>query len=666
MCGIAGILQFGAGTRNDDLAENARRMALALAHRGPDDSGVWTDAGAGVALSHRRLSIVDLSALGHQPMVSASGRYVVTYNGEIYNFRGLRDELERLGCRFRGHSDTEVLLEAVERWGVQGALERFNGMFAFALWDASERALFLARDRFGEKPLYYGLFGDVLLFASELKAFRAHRSFRGRVDRGSLAQFLRYGYVPAPRTIFEEAHKLPAASFLRITARDGCNRSPTRYWSLVDVAREAQRRPFRGTDEDALHELDALLRESIKLRMISDVPLGAFLSGGIDSSTVVSLMQAQSDRPVQTFSIGFREEAYNEARWARAIAQHLGTQHTELYVTPTEACEVIPRLPSMYDEPFADSSQIPTFLVSQLARRSVTVSLSGDGGDELFGGYVRYFWAHTLWRPLSFFPPRGRAWLASVLRRARPVDVDRVLGALEPFLPQRLRQRTPGEKLQKVAGLLGAQTQDDVYFSLVSTWREPESVVHVPEPTHEVLQGPRLPLSDFTDRMMCADTLTYLPDDILVKLDRAAMAVSLEGRVPLLDPAIAAFAWSLPRRLKIRQGKGKWILREVLAKYVPRALFERPKAGFGVPVGAWIRGPLRDWAEAHLSESRLRREGYLDPGPIREKWDAHVDARTDAMFHLWNVLMFESWLEEWQRPPRESTERPSLGQSHAT
>ncbi|HXX69674.1 MAG TPA: asparagine synthase (glutamine-hydrolyzing) [Polyangiaceae bacterium] len=662
MCGIAGAFHFGPGVGGDDLADGARRMAVALAHRGPDDSGVWTDAAAGVALSHRRLSIVDLSALGHQPMVSSSRRYVVAFNGEIYNYRVLRDELSKGGGVFRGHSDTEVLLEAVEQWGIRVALERFNGMFALALWDASERALYLARDRFGEKPLYYGLFGGVLLFASELKAFRVHRSFEGRVDRGSLAQFLRYGYVPAPRTIFEGARKVPAASFVRIASRDTVDREPTPYWSLVDVACEARRRPFRGSDEDAIHDLDMRLRESIKLRMISDVPLGAFLSGGIDSSTVVSLMQAQSERAVQTFSIGFREEAYNEARWAKAIAEHLGTQHTELYVTPSEARDVIPRLPSMYDEPFADSSQIPTFLVSQLARRSVTVALSGDGGDELFGGYVRYFWAQALWRPLSVLPLPARAWVASALRHLRPADVDRIIGALEPVLPQRLRQRTPGEKLQKVVGLLSAKKEDDVYFHLVSIWREPEKLVHASEPKHALLQGEPLPLPDFTDRMMCADAVTYLPDDILVKLDRAAMAVSLEGRVPLLDPAVAAFAWSLPRRLKIRQGKGKWILREVLAKYVPRALFERPKAGFGVPVGAWIRGPLREWAEEQLSESRLRREGYLDSAPVREKWAAHLEGRTDAMFHLWAILMFESWLDAWQQPTRQAEPGPSPAQ----
>ncbi|HEY4013130.1 MAG TPA: asparagine synthase (glutamine-hydrolyzing) [Polyangiaceae bacterium] len=646
MCGIAGIWSFRGGT-HAELSATAQRMATALAHRGPDDAGVWVDPSAGIALGHRRLSIVDLSPLGHQPMTSASGRFVLTYNGEIYNFESLRSELAGRGHTFRGHSDTEVLLAAVEEWGASAALQRFNGMFAIALWDARDRALTLARDRFGEKPLYYGLSGDSLLFASELKAFRGHSSFRPRIDRSSLAQYLRYAYVPTPRTIFEGVRKLRPGASIRITDKDGVAQTPQSFWSLVAVAQRAEDHRFGGSDEEAIAELDETLRRSIRLRMIADVPLGAFLSGGIDSSTVVALMQAQSLRPVKTFTIGFHEAAYNEAGWAKAVAAHLGTDHTELYVTPDETRAVIPRLPAMYDEPFADASQIPTFLVSQLARRDVTVALSGDGGDELFGGYTRYAWAPTLWRPLSRVPAWARDWAAGVLRLPSPGIVDRALQRIDGFLPERLRQRTPAEKLQKAIDLLGAKSQDDVYFHLVSTWRDPSAIARVQEAPHEVLQNGALPLRSFTERMMCADGMTYLPDDILVKLDRAAMSVHLESRAPMLDHDLADFAWRLPTDMKIRAGAGKWILREVLARYVPRALFERPKAGFGVPVGPWLRGPLRGWAEACLAQDRLRREGYLEPTAIRETWAAHLAGRTDASFRLWIILMFQAWLEEW-------------------
>jgi asparagine synthase (glutamine-hydrolysing) len=649
MCGIAGVFGLGGHLSGEQLGPVVERMARALKHRGPDDYGVWADPSAGVALGHSRLSILDLSPSGHQPMHSNSGRYAIVFNGEIYNYLDLRSELVRRGHAFRGQSDTEVLLATIEEWGLVDALPRLNGMFAMALWDAAERALVLARDRFGEKPLYYGLFDKTLLFGSELKALRAHPSFEWHIDRSALAQFLRYSYVPAPRTIFDGVRKLPPASWMRISSQSSSMGSPRSFWSLQGIACAAQDHRFTGTEEDAVRELDSVLRRSVKLRMVADVPLGAFLSGGIDSSTVVALMQAQSERPIQTFSIGFREASYNEANWAKAVASHLGTNHTELYVTPAEARAVIPSLPSMYDEPFADSSQIPTFLVSALARRHVTVALSGDGGDELFGGYVRYSWAESLWRPLSLLPAQGRALLASALSALPPSAIDRYMALVDHWLPQRLRQRSPADKLQKIINLLEAETRDDVYFHLVSTWQHPETVVHTKEATHEILQGDRLPLDDFTERMMCADALTYLPDDILVKLDRAAMAVSLETRVPMLDPTVAELAWSFPRGLKFRHGKGKWILREVLAQYVPPALFERPKMGFGMPVGSWLRGPLRDWAESYLDRGRLQREGYLDPHPVREKWTAHLERRTDAAFPLWAVLIFQSWLDDWRR-----------------
>ncbi len=627
-------------------------MADSLTHRGPDDAGVWVSAECGIALGHRRLSIVDLSPAGHQPMRSATGRFVVAYNGEIYNHRELRDELAGQGHSFRGLSDTEVLLAAVEQWGFAKALERFDGMFAIALWDGIERELFLARDRFGEKPLYYGMVADTFLFGSELKALQAHPLFRADIDRGSLAQFLRFSYVPTPRSIFTNIKKLPQGTWTSVAWEARQSRPPTGYWSMQAVSLRGESRRFAGTEQEAADELDVLLRRSVRSRMVADVPLGAFLSGGIDSSIIVALMQAQSEQPIRTFTIGFQEARYNEAESAKAVASHLRTNHTELYVTPKEAQSVIPRLPSLYDEPFADSSQIPTFLVSQLARRHVTVALSGDGGDELFGGYNRYFWAESLWGPLSRLPTQARTLLATAIHAVRPSTFDRYFEALGPWLPVRLRQRIPGDKLQKLAEILVAKDAADLYFRLVSTWKNPGAVVGFDEPMHEVLQANPPKLRDFTERMMCADTVTYLPDDILVKVDRASMGVSLEARVPMLDPALAAFAWTLPKHLKVRDGKGKWLLREVLARYVPRRLFERPKMGFGVPIDMWLRGPLRDWAEGELSEKRLRGEGYFDPAPIRQKWREHLEGRRNWQHYLWCVLMFQAWLERQGGTPR--------------
>jgi len=641
MCGLAGFVDFGGAVSVDAQAATCGRMADALAHRGPDDRGVWTDPAAGVALGHRRLSILDLSPLGHQPMVSASGRFVIAYNGEIYNFQALRGELE--GYPFRGRSDTEVILAAFERWGVEASLPRFNGMFALAVWDTRDRALWLARDRFGEKPLYYGRVGRALVFASELKAIEQFPGFARDVDRGALTQLLRFSYVPAPACIFRGIRKLPTATSLRVGDEAAIEATPSAYWSLEEVAREGVAHRYGGTPDEATAELDRLLRRAIKLRMISDVPLGAFLSGGIDSSTVVAMMQAAETQRVRTFTIGFEESAFNEAGSAKAVAAHLGTDHTELYVTAAQTQAVIPRLPTLYDEPFADVSQVPTFLVSQLARQHVTVALSGDGGDELFGGYNRYSWAESIWRYFGALPLPARTLLARAIQAARPSRFDSYLAKLLGVLPSRLHQQAPGDKLQKLAGVLDATTPDDLYFRLLSTWKDPEAVTRVAEPRHAILQGHPLRVSDFTERMMCADTLTYLPDDILVKVDRAAMGVSLETRVPLLDPDVARFAWSLPRDLKIREGKGKWLLREVLARYLPREMFERPKMGFGVPIASWLRGPLREWGEDGLSAARLQREGYFDPEPIRTKWEEHISGRRDWQYQLWPVLMFQAW-----------------------
>ena len=646
-------------------------MTDRLFHRGPDDGGAWIDESAGIALGHRRLSILDLSPQGHQPMASASGRYVIAFNGEIYNHGALRRELEaglafasenlegRTGpsassparqepVKWRGHSDTEVMLAAFEHWGVRESLARFNGMFAFALWDRRERMLHLARDRFGEKPLYYGWMGKTFLFGSELKALKAHPAWRGEIDRAALALYMRHNCIPAPYSIYQGVRKLLPAHKLSLELDRGREQTPEvcRYWSARELAEAGMRQPFSGDDGQAVAALDRLLRDAVVLRMEADVPLGALLSGGIDSSTVVALMQAQSKRPVKTFSIGFHEAAYNEAEQAKAVARHLGTEHTELYVTAEEARAVIPRLPEIYDEPFADSSQIPTFLVSQMTRRHVSVALSGDAGDELFGGYNRHFWGQSLWSKFGWMPKPMRAALAYGLTGVAPQSWDRILSLLGPALPSRLRAQLPGDKLHKLAAVLASASAEEMYRGLVSHW-EPGSVVlgasEPPTLLTDRAQWAQLP--DFAQSMMFLDLASYLPDDILAKVDRASMAVSLEARVPFLDHRVAEFAWHLPLVMKIRNGQGKWILRQVLYNYVPRALMERPKMGFAVPLDAWLRGPLRDWAESLLDESRLRQEGYFDPVPIRRKWAEHLCGQRNWQSHLWDVLMFQAWLD---------------------
>jgi asparagine synthase (glutamine-hydrolysing) len=619
-------------------------MTDRLAHRGPDDHGAWIDAAAGIGLGFRRLAILDLSPAGHQPMISASGRFVITFNGEIYNFAELRTTLEGHGVRFRGHSDTEVIVEAVDRWGVAAVLPQLWGMFALALWDRERRVLAIARDRLGKKPLYYGRCGDTWLFGSELKALRAHPSFAAPIDRDALAAYLRFGYVPGPRSIHAGVAKLPAGSWCELA--DGVEAVPRAYWSAREVARAGFGSPRAVTDEAAADELDALLRDAVARRMVADVPLGAFLSGGLDSSTVVALMQAQSTRPVKTFTIGFAVEGYDEAQAARAVAQHLGTEHTELYVTPEEARAVIPRLPAIYDEPFADSSQIPTLLVAGLARRHVTVALSGDGGDELFAGYTRYTWAEDIWRRVGRLPSPVRGALAAGLRGVSPAAWD--------MLHDALRRVTAGpgvthagDKIHKLAAIVGAASPDDLYRRLVSQWQNPAALVvrgrEVPTLLDDASVEPEF--TDFTARMMFLDLVTYLPEDILVKVDRATMAVSLEGRCPLLDHRLVEFAWRLPMSLKRRDGTGKWLLRRVLHRYVPAPLVERPKMGFGIPIDHWLRGPLRDWADALLDARRLRDDGFLLPDPVQRAWREHLSGQRNHQYKLWAVLMFQAWLD---------------------
>lgn len=651
MCGIAGFFEIGPAGGKEGVV---RRMAAVLAHRGPDDDDTWVDAEAGIALAHRRLSILDLSPAGRQPMHSTTGRLVIVFNGEIYNWRDVRAELSRSGIApaWRGHSDTEVLLAACEAWGVEAAVGRCVGMFAFAVWDRNTRTLTLARDRMGEKPLYYGRLGSAFVFASELKALRCHPAFANGVDRGALALYLRHSYVPAPYSIYAGVHKLPAGTLLTLRCHDGRTGElpqPRAYWSMREVAERGERNRFAGTDQEAATELDRLLRGAVAGQMIADVPLGAFLSGGVDSSSVVALMQAQSIRPVRTFTIGFHEQDYNEAEHAATVARHLQTDHTELYVTPGEAMAVIPRLADLYDEPFGDSSQIPTFLVSRLARRDVSVTLSGDGGDELFGGYNRHYWAARLWQEWGGVPRPLRAACASVLRALPPSTWDRMFSGVSKWLPTSLRYNTPGDKLHKLAEALPVSCPEDIYLNLVSHWRDPAAAVKAAvEPLTAVTNREAwADLSDFESRMMFLDSITYLPDDILTKVDRASMGVSLEARVPFLDHRVVEFSSRLPLSMKIRAGQGKWLLRQVLYRYVPRELVERPKAGFGLPIGQWLRGPLRDWAEALVDERRLEREGFFNPAPVRQKWQEHLSGRKNWQHMLWDVLMFQAWNERW-------------------
>jgi asparagine synthase (glutamine-hydrolysing) len=638
MCGLTGFL--GTEVINN-AADTLIKMATSIQHRGPDDQDIWLDDNVGLA--HRRLSILDLSPDGRQPMLSHSGRYVIVYNGEVYNFKELSSQLS--GIAWRGHSDTEVILAAIETWGLEAALERFIGMFAFALWDRQTRTLHLVRDRLGIKPLYYGWSGKTFLFGSELKALRAWSSFEGKINRDALALFLKHNYVPTPYSIYENIYKLPQGHVLSISVDTKPNHlpEPKAYWSAKHVIETAN--TFSGSSQEAIEQLEFLLKDAIKLRMVADVPLGAFLSGGIDSSTVVALMQSLSSQPVNTFSIGFQEDIYNEAKYAKAVAEHLNTNHTELYVSGKEAMEVIPELPRLYDEPFAAYSQIPLYLISKIARQQVTVALSGDGGDELFAGYTRYIWASKIWKKMNSVPLSLRKILANILQSVPPHLWDSIFKQLAPVLPSKFQQTLPSDKLYKLANILSLNTADEVYQHLVSDWKQ--TIVIGADIVPYALNDKNIidAFPNFTERMMYLDLMTYLPDEVLAKVDRATMGTSLEARVPLLDHRVVEFAWQLPLSLKLHDGQGKYPLRQILYKYVPKELIERPKMGFGVPIGEWLRGSMRDWAGDMLSSERLKREGFLNNAAIQEKWLEHSSGKRNWQNHLWNVLMFETWLE---------------------
>lgn len=630
MCGISGFWRPSGGAD----AVIAARMAQALFHRGPDDGDVWIDVIAALAMCHRRLSIVDLSPAGHQPMHSACGRYVIVFNGEIYNHQCLRAELEKSHAApaWRGHSDTETLLAVLVHWGNEEGLQRLVGMFAFALWDKQARTLTLARDRLGEKPLYYGWQNGTFLFGSEIKAISKHPDFRCEIDKAVLPLYFRHSYVPAPHSIYAGIHKLPPGHLLSISDVRNHNVQTTAYWSLSKVVQNGMACPFTGSPNEAVDALDVQLRQAISDQLMADVPLGAFLSGGVDSSTVVALMQSLSCSPVKTFTIGFTEQGYNEAEHAKVVARHLGTEHTELYVKPAEALDVIPLLPTLYDEPFADSSQIPTYLVSQLAQQHVTVALSGDGGDELFGGYSRYSRAGGMYE---------------LIKGVLPQTLSNALAGLAPLVPAGRAGRF-GRRKALLLELLRAKTDLDFYRQFVSHWLTCDAITVSGQEARYLLNdhSPQIRFADFIDAAMWADSLTYLPDDILVKVDRAAMGVSLETRVPLLDHRVVEWAWRLPQSLKCKDGHAKWVLRELLYRYVPKAIVDRPKMGFGVPIAYWLRGPLREWAESLLDPVRMSREGLLNPRPVQIKWREHVAGKNDWAYHLWDVLMFQAWLRQ--------------------
>jgi asparagine synthase (glutamine-hydrolysing) len=643
MCGISGIWER-KGCNLQDLKRRASAMTQTLSHRGPDDSGVWLSEQASIAFGQRRLAIIDLSPMGHQPMVSANGKYTITFNGEIYNFRELRAELERCGVRFRGHSDTEVIVEGFAQWGVKSTITRLNGMFAIAAWDAGERQLFLARDRMGEKPLYWAIFDGLVLFGSELKALRAHPGWKPSLSRGAIAAFLRHSYVPGPFTIYEDVYKLPPAGFVKIASGGGPEVGA--YWDLAGVVSQGQRNTLRANEEGLVDELEALLQDAVSRRMIADVPLGAFLSGGYDSSTVVALMQRASPRPVRTFTISFENPAFDEAKHAEAVARHLGTEHTTFPVSGAHALDVVPKLAEMYDEPFADPSQIPTHILSTLTRKRVTVALSGDGGDELFSGYDRYQWTQKIWRPHAKMPLALRRLVSSSIRAVPPSTYN----SIARYVPYFRRVPRVGQKAHRLAQILSVPSIDSVYYQLVASHHQnPDSLVNGAQEVRTACWGQNLNvlLPEPVDRMRYLDMCTYLPDDILTKVDRASMAVALEVRVPFLDHRLVEWIWRLPPLQNACARRPKHLLRRVLARYVPDCLVERPKMGFGVPLADWLRGPLREWAEDLMNEASLSAGDIFDVEAIRTLWAEFLSGDNGRYFFIWNILMFQAWHRRW-------------------
>ncbi len=647
MCGIAGLLHTERATGPDALHILAKEMASTLIHRGPDDSGTWVDAEAGVGLGHRRLEVVGRGTQGQQPMESPGGRWVVSYNGELYNTPALRTGLESAGLSIRGTSDTEVLVGGLDHWGLEDTLERIEGMFAFAAWDRRERRLHLARDRFGEKPLYYGWAGPVFAFASELKAFHTLPTFEARVDRNAVAQYLRLSCVPSPACIYQGLAKLAPGARVCVETGAAPGRLPPQvpYWTAGDAIDAACRLQPLTDDREAIEVVEAALFDAVAARTVAEVPVGALLSGGIDSSLIVALMQRHSQHPVRTFTVSFEDEAFDEAESAAAVAAHLGTDHTTVGMTAQDVFDLVPQVPDIWDEPFADSSQLPTHLVATVARRAVTVALSGDGGDELFAGYNRHAWLDRVWRAADPLPPSIRRGVGGTLRRIPPGAVD----SLAARLPARWQVRLPSTKVAKLGRVLQAPSVDDAYQALVSHWEDPVSLVPGASPVGTAVANGHGETDnrDVMAQLLRTDLVTYLPDDILTKVDRAAMAVSLETRTPFLDRGVLEAAWRLPPTSKRRDGTAKWMLRQILYRHVPSSLVDRPKMGFGVPIGDWLRGPLRPWAEDLLSDAALRRHGLLRPEPIREAWDLHQSKRRDLNAELWDVLMLQAWLERW-------------------
>lgn len=645
MCGITGLYSFDPRPESANISQVIGKMCDALAARGPDSDAQWIDSELPLALGHRRLSIIDLSPAGAQPMQSDSGQYVIVFNGEIYNYQAVKSELEQSGyeANYRGHSDTEILLGAIEHWGLKKAVEKINGMFAFALWDRKRRALFFARDRMGKKPLYIGWAGSTLVFASELKAICAHPEFKRNISRPAMTSYMRFGYVPAPYSIYNDILQIPAGHMMALDMqmlRSGQDLKPLMepYWSHKNALNKSRKNPVANLD-NVVDEFDEILSECVRERMISDVPLGAFLSGGIDSSTVVALMQKHSDSPVKTYSIGFDEVGYNEAEHAAEIARHLKTEHHELYVSSKDALNVVPKLSNIYDEPFADASAIPTYLVAKFAREGVTVALSGDGGDEMLGGYNRHIAGPKAWNIAQNIPPKFRSVVSGIIRTVPP----NVWSGMRPDRPQF------GSHMHKLADAMGKETQSDLYLSLVSKWQNPKRCVSDGYEDIIPLVDPEMQIEglSFAEDMMYWDALSYLNGDILTKVDRASMAASMESRAPLLDTKIYDYVWSLPIDTKIKDGKGKWLLRQVLNKYVPQELYDRPKQGFSVPIDEWLRGPLKDWAEDLLDEYELKSQGMINYVHVRKLWQEHLKGRGNYADRLWCVLMFQSWHRQW-------------------